>query len=815
MQAILAGRSRIERSRCDTGTQDMPRRQSLLPGVTSTLELTRLSTSSGREAESAAARSTSARVVIPEAGAGVGGSREQSPGDDQAAIHRPPAVDRALEPERLSASSVLEIEAASSVSMSARMGSMDHVPEAGSSVGGRRAQLLDAYQAAIRRPLDLERALAAIKLRRAAEIYCRKDNRARFLPRPPRLSGAEERIRALVETPIDELLTKVQANPREFSRTALTDVAQRHMLAALNIDVAQYHKGIHRAGLYEGLHSVAGRVASAVAAGISLGVHEVPGVKKAIMTAVKVAMHEVPPNVLNPALTGGLRTITDVKESFKRVGGQPVVAPQIETSLDMDRIVAAAKEKRGLLDAAISHFTRERENDTNALGAMVDAFLALHDVADREYRRRIGLNRTQTYSKGWGMAVNGVGVAGALVSATVPVVGQIAGPAILAATIPLQWGAGYLDERRNKHRYNLRANTKWGDFLKEEAGHIHFKNLTVRDVSESALRKSFMTQPEVQVAAIREVYEDALGELMRQHAELKKSIDVRQEGATPVRALVPQDPKLIDLENEIELAKTHVNHFESFDIERWQAIPEGSLIGKCLDDLKKLEKATLHARLRKPGERAQIVQRYVQAFQGGVSTGTALPIVDAITSVDSFYAHDAHGHVEALQPAPEAAAVGAGTAGGAVFTAATGEVRMSKADNKKIMARANQNQEAFHADGESWVFKAGRRNIDLRSSAGYSQHVHTRLDKLSMVRKALVHGLTSGPVGLKNLLRARPELRRARASLQSALKALTDAGLQRDAPGSTRARTISAMKDELHDFPMVRLHLGVEGLRLG
>ncbi|WP_231654706.1 hypothetical protein [Ralstonia solanacearum] len=723
--------------------------------------------------------------------------------------------------------------AASGVSLSGRVGSTGSVALGAEPTGSaRRAELLGGYQAAIHRPLDVQRALTAIKLRSAAEIYCKKKNNlARFTPRAPRLPAGRQRFQALLDKPVDELIADVRAHPHRYSRTQLTDLAQHHLLAALNIDVEQYRKGIHKAGLYEGLHSVAGRIVSATASGISMGVSELPGVKhatsavvKGIKKAVKILSHELPPNVINPALTGSLRSITDVKEAFKRVGGLPVVAPQIDKSPDMGRIVQMAKERRGQLDEAIDHFRRSHPSDPQALGRLADAFLALHNVADRQYRRRIGLNRTQTYSKGWGMAVNGLAATGAVVTATVPVVGQIAGPAIIGATIPLQWGAGYLDERRSKHRYNLRANTKWGDFLKEDAARIHFTDLKPEHVSESALRRSFMTQPEVQIAAIREVYEDGLGELMCQHAELRNKLGERgrriseqQRMGTPARALVPQrrqlqdlEHRLWDLEYRINEAKQHAGHFESFDIERWHSIPTDSLIGQCLDDLNKLEKANRHARLRRPGEGAQIVQRYVQAFHGGISTGTALPIVDAITSIDAFYVHDAHGRTEVLQPVPEVAAVGAGVAGGTVFTAATGEVRMSKADNKKLMSQLRVSPDTYAAHEDQWVFRAGNRSVDLRTTAGYRQYVHSKRDELALVGQALKHGLLSGPVGLKNLLLAKGELRHARASLRSALDALAASGLPRATPAGTRAPTISAMKDALYDYPAVRRHLGVD-----
>ena len=685
----------------------------------------------------------------------------------------------------------------------------------------RRGQLLDEYLAATRRPLDLECALTAIKLRCAAEVHCEKNEWARFAPRLARKGARRRRFEELLTVPAHELIADVEANPKHYSRTLLTDLAQHHLLSALNIDVALYERGIRKASPYEGLHSVAGRLTSVVAAGASAGISMIPGTEhalKAAQKAVKIVAHELPPNIVNPALTGTLRSITDVKEAFKRVGGQPVVAPQIEGSPDMGEIVRSLRDRRRTLTDAIAQFRERAQADDGAhqaVGPLADAFLALHDTADRQYRRRIGLNRTQTYSKGWGMAVNGVAAAGAVVTAAVPVAGQIAGPVILAATVPLQWGAGYLDERRNKHRYNLRANTKWGDFLTEGAARIHFKDLRPEHVSEAALRRSFVTQPEVQIAAVREVYEDALGEWVHEHAELERKIDAMQgSGTASERALTPHRTRLAELTERIALAKQHAADFESFDPRRWAAIPADSLIGRCLDDLKQLEKANRRARLRKPGESAQIVQRYVQAFHAGVSTGTALPIMDGITATDSSYVTDAQGHHTGLHPSAEAGTLTAGIGGGAVFTAATGEVRMSKAHNKKLLSKPSVSPLQSRLHEARWVFQAGERRVDLRTTAGYRRHVHSTWDELRLLGRAVGHGLVSGPLGLANLVRAkwwpRGQLRQAKAQLRDALDAMAQAGLPRnEAVG--RANTLSAMKDELYDYPAVRRHLGVDG----
>ena len=681
----------------------------------------------------------------------------------------------------------------------------------------RRQELLEDYQAQVHRPLDLEHAVAAIKLRCAAEIHCEKNEWARFTPHLPTSPRARQRFAELVAEPVDDLIAKVQADPSRYSRTLLTDVAQHHLVAALNIDIDQFQEGLRKAGKWEGLHSVAGRVATAAAAAASLGVSEIPGTGhalKAAQKAVKVLAHQLPANIVNPVLTGKLRTLTDVKEAFKRVGGQPVVAPQIDNSPDMGAIVRNSRQRRHELREAVAALTAAAgspQEVQQARGRVVDAFLALHDVVDRQYRRRIGLNRTQTYSKGWGMAVNGVGAAGAVITATVPVVGQFVGPAILGATIPLQWGAGYLDETRTKHWYNLRANTKWADFLKPEAARIHFKDLRPEHVSESALRRSFQTQAEVQVAAIREVYDDELGDLMRKQVKLEQSIDAQVRAGKPEPAIAAQRDKLADVSTQIGTAREHATAFESFDAARWAAIPAGSTLGRCLDDLKALERANRKARFRKPGENAQVVQRYAQAFHAGLSNGVALPVLDAITMTDRLYEHDAQGHQTQLTPGAEIGAVATGVTGAAVFTATTGEVRVSKAANKKQIAHLRIDPQRLSADAARWVFEAGNRRVDLRTTDGYRRTVHSTWDEVKSIASTIPGSLVSGPVGLFHLTRAkRPfgELHKAEAQLRAALDAMAASGAERvEAPQVHRAHTLPAMKDELYDYPEVRAHL--------
>ena len=683
----------------------------------------------------------------------------------------------------------------------------------------RRQALLEDYQAQIRRPLDLKQAAAAIKLRCVAEIHCTKNEWARFTPHLPASRSDRQRFEKLVAMRVDDLIADVQAYPATYSRTLLTDVAQHHLVTALNIDIDRFKKGLHEAGKYEGLHSVAGRVTTAVAAAASLGMSEIPGTGhalKAAQKAAKVLAHQLPSNIINPMLTGKLRTLTDVKEAFKRVGGQPVVAPQIDNSPDMGAIVRTSRLRRHELRDAVAKLTaavESREGVEQAQGQVVDKFLSLHDLVDREYRRRIGLNRTQTYSKGWGMAVNGVGAAGAVVTATVPVVGQIVGPAILGATIPLQWGAGYLDETRTKHWYNLRANTKWANFLKPDAARVHFKDLGHQHVEEAALRRSFQTQSEVQVAAIREVYEDELGDLMRQQQKLDQAIKAQVRAGKSAEALAPQRDRLAHLERQFGEARKNATAFESFDLDSWNGIPKDSTMGRCLDDLKALERANRKARFRKPGETAQVVQRYVQAGHAGLSNGVALPVLDAITLTDRLYEHDAQGHQTQLKPDAEIGAVVTGVTGGVVFTAATGEVRVSKAANKKQIAHLRVDPERLNADAALWTIDVGNRRVDLRTTDGYRRTVHSTWDEVRSIASTIPSSLVSGPVGLFHLTRAkRPlgELHKAESQLRTALDAIAASGAERvEAPGVHRARTLPAMKDELYDYPAVREHLGV------
>jgi hypothetical protein len=343
--------------------------------------------------------------------------------------------------------------------------------------------------------LDAARAnaLAAVKLRAAAELHCDKDETARLRPRFAQAGPGDASVEALLERDLDALLNEVEQDPQRFSRSLLTSVASVRLWQAFQVDQPRYERGIRHAAAYEGLHSVAGRFVSAAGSAASFGAGAL-GASMAVREAARFVGHQAPANVVNPLVTGMLRTTTDVKESFLREGGQPQVASVISSAPAMNALAGKIDEQRAKLADCIVELRdalrADRDADHAVLHKSVDAFLDLYDLAQDQYKRRIGLNRTQTYSKGWGAVVNGVTSAAGVVSSAVPGIGPVIGLSILGASIPLQWGAGYLDEH-TKHLYAHRANVKWGDLLEPTARRFNFRDLKPEHISKgnySALR---------------------------------------------------------------------------------------------------------------------------------------------------------------------------------------------------------------------------------------------------------------------------------------------------------------------------------------
>jgi hypothetical protein len=696
------------------------------------------------------------------------------------------------------------------------------------SLGGspaRRMQLLDAYRASLERPVFVERAVDAIKLRAAAQVYLPKNEARRFMPGKLQAHPGSRRLEELVAMEVDELIADVEKNPSRYSRTLLNDVAQRHLVAAIDIDESAMWAGVKKSAPWEGMHSVAGRVSTLATSLSMMGVSElVPGAGrmasaagrsavKATSKAVKFIGHQGPSTIWNPYITGKLRMLTNVKQNRKLTGGQPKLASNIAKSHDMGVLSRRMSQQRTQLEAANQAYRAASDSgqDTNeALRAMVDAYLELHGTVNDAYKSRIGANRSQTYSKGYGAGVNAIAGAGAVLSVALPGAGQVVGPAMQAACVPLQAVAGYLDEF-TKHGYNLRANTKWGDFLTDEGKRVHFKDLKPHHVVENTLRAAHLPAEQLSIADVREVYECDLAERLATQDALRDklaAITASPGGGTPNLALASLHEELAATKAAIDARKAHVALFESFDDAAWKSIPGDSLIGQCVDDRARLEKAQRKARDKLLGEaERQVLQRYVQALHSGASSGVTLPIADAVGFVDGLHVRADGG---ALDETAQDAVVSLGAAGSAVFVSLTGEVRMTKGDNgarlrAKVTPEHSRRADKLEQDEQDWTFEAAGRKIDLRNSSAYDRLYHSRLQRCTRLAKAALPSLVSGPKGLIDLACAQRERRSARSVMQQTLVMLAADGAA--TPGPRRADNFSAMKDRLHDHPAVAGYL--------
>ena len=675
-----------------------------------------------------------------------------------------------------------------------------------------RAEQLQDYLDKENREVDLRRALSAIKLRRAAEVYAPKDEglRAeRLRPRPMQNRVSAEQLAEMESTDVDRLIDQIEADPSRYSRTDLTEVAQRHLMASFKMDYEEYRQGIRAARPWEAVHSDSSRVLVAGSSAIVSGLTGIPDPSPALHAGIEAARagaHFSSQSIASPFLSGYLRVVTNNKMAYLRSGGHPVVAANISSSRDMGKVAADGKQKLGELRAATERLRTAREAEPEFDVAKRDVragAFALHAVADGDYKSRIGFNRSLYYSKMYGTGVNGIAAAASAVTID-PHVGHIAGPAIQAATVPLQEAAGILDEE-TKHRYNHYANVKWGKFIKAEAGETHYKKLQPEHVDEAALRRAFATGPSNRIFGIRAVYLNQAGELTKQYAEMRDRTaesDTSATGETPVA--------MSDLERKIASLKEQIANFESFDEASWMAIPADSLIGQCLDNPDVLQKASKQARLDTPGElSAEYLQRFSQGFQGGVSNAITQPLADVLQAVPELQVPTGAGADTTLHHNDVVGLITENAAGNAAFTAATGEVRVDKDRNKREFAAQAKTEAGTTPPAERgiWSFKVNEgtdheRSIDLRPSAGYDNYVHSALERKTRAIKALPHAMISGPVGLVHQLSAMRMRHQAPAALQEALSVLDERGVPKlaSAPTSERLNTLSGLKDRFSDY---------------
>lgn len=700
-----------------------------------------------------------------------------------------------------------------------------------------RMQLLQDFRQARDRPISKEHAIAAVKLRGAAEA--RYDKREVSKLRPSLVKRVETRsveFKGLLAMPPDDAIAWLADHPGEGSRTLLGDLAEAHLLQSFGIDHEKFRRGIRKAAMWEQLHSTAGRVVTLAGSGVAFGTSFIPehGVQLAVEHGKKAARfigHQLPNNLVNPGLTGWLRAKTDVIETYRRVGGAPVVAASIDKSPHMGEVRDGIASAEKALAAATRRF-RDAQDPHAELPSLVAAFEKLSQAANGDYKSRMAFNKLSGYSKAWGGVVNLFANAGTLASISGhPHVGL----GFAAAAIPLQWLAGVGDEH-TKHDFNHRANTKWAlrQVLAEEARHLSVEELRPEHIDAKRVQALFALLPQMQIAGVREVYENRLGELLKETSRLETRIQALKDAeADPPRKLVKQRPagvggvggeggeggdrppkwaaldkRRAELERAIADIKLDVDRFESglagrtpaanLDIEPfgsspWRDISADGLIGKCLDSTAQLSREQRKARTNRPGEvSAQVLQRYAQTFHNPIATaaGLDLPVAEGLAIAGDG--------VDVTMPLATVAA--------AANAEETFDVRADKVRNKPVLSKRMVDDARYQADAARWVFEAGGRSVDLRNSGGYNQLVHTRAQRLGRVAAEVPRALFTGPVGAYRLVGARRQRTAAKATMQEAVQALRDVGLP-TVPGQAGSRygdSIAALEQAFLGFQVVR-----------
>lgn len=439
-----------------------------------------------------------------------------------------------------------------------------------------RFEFLDDYLTQKNRPIDLDRALAAIKLRRAAEIFYPKNTVARLTPHQLQnqvnkgdLQNMLDRAgnKAVLQQDLEALLKEIQSDPRSenrgirpgdghasgyripgaqvtdtsaykaktqlrkkppthFNRTDLTDLAAGHLMAAFNIDEQAYLDGVARAGWREGRHTVASRLPLLALQAALAGIIN-PGSD----ALVHLIGHPLTQSLAAPLIAGEARIWTNVEESQLRSGGHPVVVSEITNSEHMGVVAESVEKAVADLRQATTLFLRQSmpnmsQADLSQItknSNILDSIVKLFDTANSDYKKRSGHVKSQAYGKAYGTLPNVV-TAAATVVAPIPPAGHFIAIGLLVLSLIMTMEGGRLDETRNKFRYAHRANTKGADFLTLEGRELHYSKLTTAHVNEAQLRKAFVTGPENRVADIRAVYTDQVGSLVRKRLDTKTKL---------------------------------------------------------------------------------------------------------------------------------------------------------------------------------------------------------------------------------------------------------------------------------------------------
>lgn len=406
--------------------------------------------------------------------------------------------------------------------------------------------------------------------------------------------------------------------------------------------------------------------------------------------------------------------------------------------------------------------------------ALLDAFDTCWS-AQEGYKTRMGASKALTWSKGYGMGVNAIAASATAVGVAVPAAFPAA-LAVQALCVPLQWGAGYLD-LHSSQAYHFRASLKYGALLTPLGARLPADRLRACHIDTSRLRGLFATAESQQIALIREVATDELGELRyaqhqleRRHARL--SAEGTHNGRQRARRRAVQ-MQLGMLAQRIAGCENDLRQFGTLRVAAWEALSATGIIGRCLDDTGTLRRLAQAARRRKPGEVvAQVWQRYKQTYGGGpLSPGIVLPAFDVALHWEAtpHFGAAATPPMQLALPSDAAVAIS-----GAEFTAATGVVRGGKARDKKDMAAWHGADARSDALRRRWAvpMAQGGDSIDLSGTGGFDRALHSPAQRAWRFVRIIPRGLFSAERALVQTIKARRARKDAVKALREAVRVL-------------------------------------------
>jgi hypothetical protein len=684
-----------------------------------------------------------------------------------------------------------------SISASANIGS---TPE---QAREQMTELFLQHLASVQREVDPEKALEAYKLRRQGKAEHEKNLFARFTHIDPEKSAP--------------------------SRSRFNKESEQKFRESLNRDFAAAEKGwsLKGAGGIEGLHSTAVRVVTTAASGAIMGIGG---------PLASTLLHEIPSLLINPALSGVLRVITQVEQILLRKGGSPAVTRNIRGARPMGQINADLKASLNELRMNNDKLRKAGPNDD--IDAMVEAVARSFIKADTlqtEYTERAEMAKIELYGKGWGAAVNATGV----VASGLAFHNPAAAVGVLAGTIPLQVAAGAADEK-NKQHATIHGDAKYPKYMAPGTQYKPAEELDTQDVLAPSLKQAWTDYPQARFNLIRVIARHRLAnaverslETERHVADLKKArrfvgFTYHREKATHEDLLRQQIEEIRSLEQQIDTFESIVETIEQASADdsvesitakiskQLENLDPKGLIGRCLQERENYFcfRQGIDAMLSAPGElAAQILQRYAQNLHALLSIGVATGVHDVIGLLQGINREAAH-----------IADIVLVSTMGPNFVANTGAVRLHKAEDKQKMAAPRQNiqplQEEYQArsrepknDAEPsstlqqekadlddaleklrpWVrLTSSGRVIDLTATAACDRALHTRGSRVMRVLKSIPAALVSGPVGAINTTRAKATRTALKSEMEEAVRLL-----RKQSTGTTTATSAEDMSQKI------------------